>query len=278
MGQSSTGQPPADIEFSADQSSRVARRLAHGVYRLTHGEREIGEEVWGIFALLNGTYRLLTDIDLAWPVTNTQHVQLDLDARWKIQGLWVHVDLNHSRRVASYIPEDDGLSIEIVESRVRERDEEQRSNRARLRNPAGVITTVPARPTVNVAGAKPVLQRELPFQATSFLDYASTMFNFVILQRLQLLQGASATFNTVVVTLPSLEPLNIQQTYHYEGDEALGDDEAKPLARRYTITETGSPDTVTTFWTDARGIVVRQQLPLDGELHVCEMVNYRWLT
>jgi hypothetical protein len=271
MEQSSSGQNSGDFEYDTDQSTRVARRLAHGVYRLTHGGREIGEEVWGIFALLNGAYRLMTDIDLTWPIKNAQRAQLDLDARWNTHGVWAQVDINNIRRMASYIPEGNTLSVEIMETRLHEHEEEQRNYRARLRNSGGVLSLEPARLNSGATSGRTVLQQELPFDAATFLDFGSTMFNFVILQRLQLTLGSSATFNTVVLTLPSLEPLSIRQTYRYESDETLGNDPA----RRYTITETGSPGT-TTFWTDARGIVIKQELPLDGVAHICEMLNYRW--
>jgi hypothetical protein len=232
--------------------------------------------VWAIFALLNGTYRLMTDIDLTWPMTNAQRAQLDLDARWNTQGVWVEVDINNTRRMASYIPQGNTLSVEVMESRLHEHEEEQRNNRARLRNTGGVISPEPARLSASGVAGKTILQQELPFDGSTFLDFASAMFNFVILQRLQLTLGSSATFNTVVLTLPSLEPLNIRQTYRYERDEALAGDATQPLARRYTITEAGSAGTITTFWTDARGIVVKQELLLDGVTHACEMLNYRW--
>jgi hypothetical protein len=66
-----------DLDFSLDGSSRVTYRIAHGVYRITHNRRLVGEELWGIFGLLSGGYRLMTEIDLTWPVQNQQRAQLD---------------------------------------------------------------------------------------------------------------------------------------------------------------------------------------------------------
>jgi hypothetical protein len=35
-------------------------------------------------------------------------------------------------------------------------------------------------------------------------------------------------------------------------------------------------EAVTTFWTDERGLVIRQSVVVDGEPHGCEMAEYRW--
>src|SRR5512143_1056216 len=140
MDQPSPGHS-ADFDYTTDQSMRVARRMAHGVYRLSHGNTDIGEEVWGIFALLNGSYRLMTDIDLQWPVPNMQRVQMHVDTGWDLQELWAEVDLPPTRRMASYVPADDKLNIEITETRLHEHEDEQHNDKAkaRLRNNNGPV-------------------------------------------------------------------------------------------------------------------------------------------
>ncbi len=113
-----------DLDISLDQSSRITRRIAYGSYRLAHDNQPIGEEVWGIFGLLNGGYQLMTDIDQEWPVPNQQWARLDVDAKWNPQRLWVQVDVERYRRTATYLPSEDGVDIEIVEARL-QRDEEK---------------------------------------------------------------------------------------------------------------------------------------------------------
>jgi hypothetical protein len=275
MNPPSTSPSLDDFEYNTDQSTRVARRVAYGVYRLTHGGQDIGEEVWGIFALRNGNTRLMTEIDLQWPVANQQRAHLDVDDQWRIRGLWAQVDLNNNRRIATYIPSGDQLDVLVVESRLH--DEEERSGKSRLRGNTPSVNT--PLPRINVISGKPVLQSQLPFDASTHLDFASVLFNFVVLQRLRLARSTRATFDSVVLTLPSLEPLSVQQTYAYERDELLRNDanqSNQPPAHRYRITETSAPDAVTTFWTDAHDIVIRQELMLEGVAHVCEMVSYRW--
>jgi hypothetical protein len=261
-----------DFDYDTDQSTRVARRVAYGVYRLTHGGRDIGEEVWGIFALRNGNSRLMTEIDLQWPVANQQRAHLDVDDQWRIQGLWAQVDLNNSRRIATYIPSGDTLGVQVVESRLHE--EEERTGKSRLRGNTPAVNA--PLPRIGAISGRPVLERELPFDGSTHIDFASALFNFVVLQRLRLGRSTRATFDSVVLTLPSLEPLSIQQTYAYERDERLGNDTNQPSARRYRITEAGTPDAVTTFWTDAHDIVLKQDLMLEGVPHGCEIVSYRW--
>jgi hypothetical protein len=287
---SQPSQPADDFDYTTDQSMRVARRVAHGVYRLLHGGQEVGDEEWAIFGLRNGSYRLMTDINLLWPVAHEQRAQLDVDERWGILGLWAQVDMYTLRRMATYVPNGDTLDVRIVETRLHE--EEERTNRnnpiSRNRSKPGTPASpaMAARPRASNAMGKIVSGRELPFSPRTHIDFASALLNFVVLQRLQLSPASQSTFDSVVVSLPSLEPLSIQQTYRYERDEALGNDPRRDpksppsLARRYTITEgsasTNGVDTVTTFWTDAHGIALRQQLQVDGLPHACEMVSYQW--
>lgn len=286
-------QSASDFDFNTDQSTRVARRVAHGVYRLTHADADIGEELWSIFALRNGNYRLMTEIDLLWPVPHQQRTHLDVNANWAVQALWAQVDLNHTRRMATYTPNGAALDIEITETRVHAEEEHSSKHKMRKVMAPGI--------TAGHTGASPgkiVLRRRVAFTASTHLDFASVLFNFVALQRLQLPQQGRATFDAVVLMLPSLEPLQVSQTYHYERDEVLADLVAPPPvprivaaappqepraqlpARRYTITEiaaAGDPaGTVTTFWTDAHGIAIRQELSLDGAPHRCEVVSYQW--
>lgn len=104
-----------DLDFSLDGSDRVASRIAHGVYRITRNRRVIGEELWGIFGLLSGGYRLLTEIDLTWPVPNQQRAQLDLDASWRAQQLRVQLDLEGRRRSACYLYSDGEVEVVVYE-------------------------------------------------------------------------------------------------------------------------------------------------------------------
>jgi hypothetical protein len=266
------GQPPAEFDYSTDQSTRVSRRVAHGVYRLTHGGRDVGEEVWGIFALRNGGYRLMTEIDLQWPVPNQQRANLDVDTRWHPQALWAQMDINNTRRMASYVPSGTTLDVQIVEARLH--GDEDHSSKTKLRNQIAAMN--PGGDAIRPATpGKTVSSRQLPFTGNTHLDFASALFNFVVLQRYQWSANGRVSFDSVVPTLPSLEPLQVPQSYCYEGDEALSAESSTP-ARRYTISESGTPDAVTTFWTDEHSIVLKQQLTLDGALHACEMVNYRW--
>ena len=272
-------QPLGELDYSIDQSTRVLRRVTHGVYRLTHGGQDVGEEVWGVFALRNGAYRCMTEIDQQWPIPHQQRAHLDVDEHWNVQALWAQVDLNSTRRIATYVPSEQSLNIEIVETRLRE--EEEHNSRTALSRATGFSAyrhaphAPPAPPTPGSNGH--VIRRDvIPFSAGAHLDFASALFNFVALQRLQLERGGSATFDSVVLTLPSLEPLCVQQTYCYERDEVILRETNQLATRRYTIVETGSPDMATTFWTDAHGIAIRQELTLDGLPYRCEMVSYRW--
>lgn len=266
-------QSPGDFDYSTDQSTRVSRRVAYGVYRLTHDGRDVGEEVWGIFALRSGGYRLMTEIDLQWPVPNQQRANLDVDARWMAQALWAQVEMNNTRRHAAYVPSGTTLDVQITEARVHSEDDHGGKNKLRSRalGPNSGAERPPS------GHGKSVLRRELPFSVTTHLDFASALFNFVVLQRLGLLQPkSSATFDSVVLTLPTLEPLEIPQSYYCEGEEVLRSDPSELLTRRYTIAESGVPETMTTFWTDMQGIVIKQELTVGGAPHGCEMVSYRW--
>jgi hypothetical protein len=277
-----------DSDSDTDQSTRVERRVAHGLYVLTHGEQDVGEEVWAIFAMRSGIFRCLTEIDQRWPVPHQQRAQLDVDEHWRVQALWAQVDVNAVRRMATYVPTEHRLSIEIVEVPLHEEDEHaSRTAQNRLianrAAEAGFGLSLPRAPVTphqvgHPAGAnrRVVRRSEVPFQPDMHLDYASTLFNFVAVQRLRLERGSQATFDSVVLTQPSLEPLSVRQTYAYVSDETITRNTNPVPVRRYTIRETGLPDLLTTFWTDEHGITLRQELLLAGLPYRCDMLNYRW--
>jgi len=270
------GQSAGDFDYTTDQSARIARRMAHGVYRITHAGQEVGEEAWTLLALLNGGYRVMTEIDLQWPTRNEQRVQLDVDDRWNILGLWAQIDISGVRRVAAYIPSGNRLNVELTDLAIS--DEDQRSGKWRLRSDVNALNPIPPRLSASpiMAPRRKVVQHQLIFEPGTHIDFASAMFNYVVLKRLGLTPGTAAPFSSVVVTLPSLEPLNIRQTYRYDADEPPGPDITQAPLRRHIITETGSPDMLTTFWCDQRDIVQKQELMLNGALHGCEIVSYRW--
>lgn len=248
--------------LTSDDPLRVERRLADGVYRILRGEALVGEENWAILALKGGGYRLMTELHLDWPKTHQQRAELDTDANWNPVGLWAEIDFNGKRRSATYLIEPGGvLDVRITEQKL-PTNEDASAGRRGLNRPG------PA--------PKTVLARSYGFDADANFDFASALFNFVILQRLKLSQGRTGTFESVVVTLPSLEPIAVQQSYAYVRDEPLDRETGEGLARRYTIREMDGEEAVTTFWTDERGLVIRQSVVVDGEPHGCEMAEYRW--
>jgi len=257
-----------DLDFSLDGSERIACRIAHGVYRITHNRRPVGEEVWGLFGLLNGGYRVMTEIDLTWPVQNQQRAQLDLDMNWKAQQLRVQLDLEGKRRSASYLFTDGGIEITIYEEPLRYA-EVMRANREAAAQP-----TAPKRVYASTLACSPF----------TFLDYGSPLMNFAHLRRLSLSAGDHIQICAVVVTQPLLEPLVLRQTYTYVRDEQLST-AIMPFmtAHRYVIEEHPtaqgqSAGPVTTLWTDQHKIVVKQEVLMGKETHACEMVSYAWLS
>ena len=131
------------------------------------------------------------------------------------------------------------------------------------------------------AQAKPsrIYSESAPFDdAATFLDFGSTLFNFAHLRRLSLGQGQMAQVNTVVATQPSLRPLPVTQTYHYVRDEQITT-RLQPFlhSRRYRIEELGGKGApVTTLWTDAHGVALKQEVQLGKDAHGCELVSYEW--
>lgn len=252
--------PSAPDDIETEDALRIERRLADGVYRILHGEEPVGEENWTILALKGGGYRLMTELRLDWPRAHLQRAELDCDENWNPQALWVEIDINGKRRSATYWIEQVGvLDVRITEQKLPVAEENNTGRRGR-----------------SAPEPRTVYARAFGFDPEANFDFASALFNFVVLRRLQLSAGRSATFESVVVTLPSLEPVAIQQAYAYVRDEPLDRATGSGLARRYTIREIDGEDAVTTFWTDARGIVIRQNVVLDGIPHGCEMIQYRW--
>lgn len=257
--------------FDLDKSDRITRRIAHGVYRILHNRRVVGEELWGIFGLLSGGYRLMTEIDLRWPVPNQQRAQLDLDSSWSARKLWVQLDLEGRRRVAHYIPSDGELEITIYEEPLRYADPDRVPREQQLQ--LSVATK-----------ARRVYAARANYGPHIFLDYGSTLLNFAHLRRLRHLKpGSQAQIETVVVTQPLLEPLSLSQTYCYVRDEQITSlIEPFMIARRYTIEEhiAGKDKDhmpFTTLWADPYGVIVKQDVLLGKETHGCELVNYRWI-
>ncbi len=298
-----------------DQSNRIARRVAHGAYRILHAHRVVGDEAWGIFGMLSGGYRLLTEIEQDWPVPHQQRICLDVDARWQPRTLWVQVDAEGERHSAKFTVAGSVVSIDIQQAALQAEDQPARApavSRGQVQvglQPAGSSASggadQPARIVLNratiredeeltspfdssrirtaTASRRTTSRTRLPFGAATHLDFASAFSNFIVLQRADLPPGGSIRLDAIVPALPGLAPLRIEQIYACEGEEPLRGDPAKPLTRRYQITERQQGNapavitTPTTFWADGHGIVLAQQLAINGEPHGCEMVRYTWL-
>ena len=67
----------------------------------------------------------------------------------------------------------------------------------------------------------------------------------------------------------------LKQTYEYITDEPVG--ESMQLAQCYTITESDGGSARSTFWCNSRGIILKQDIELNGQQHGCELTSYRWL-
>lgn len=253
-------------DLDLDQSDRVARRLAHGAYRVTHNGADVGEELWGILALRGGGYRLMSEIELSWPVPNKQRARLDLDAAWRARRLWAQIDAEGKRRVAYYTPDQGVLEVTVDEEALRHADPRSRAGADSLYVPAA------AKPRRAYA------ESALFDEDTTFLDFGSTLFNFAHLRRLSLRPGEQVEVRTVVATQPALRPLPVSQTYAYVRDEQITTRWQPFLhARRYRIAEHGGKAApVTTLWTDAHGVALKQEVQLGKDAHGCELVAYEW--
>ena len=259
-----------------DQTDRISRRIAHGVYRLTHAHKPIGEELWGIFGLRGvdgkpGGYRLMSEIDSRWPLPNQQRARLDLDESWMARKLWVEVDAGSARRTAIYEPNRTARSvlISITESLLRYADggKQMRSDASAK---AQLVLKAPD-------AGKLVYEDQLPFDENSYLDFGSTLFNFAHLKRVDMSKDR-ATIKAIVVKLPSLEPLPLTQTYEYVTEEPVNSMlYTQQLAHCHKIVETDGGSAVTTFWSDAHGIILKQDVNWKNEWHGCELTSYKWV-
>ena len=256
-----------ELDIDLDTADRVSQRIAHGVYRITHAQKQVGEELWGIFGLRSGGFRLMSEIDLKWPMPNKQRVQLDLDENWLARKLWVEVDVEGRRRMATYAPDGVAGIIAVKVTEVPLRYVDTRSSRAL---DSQLILTAPDKGNV-------VYEDEVPFDRHTYLDFASTLFNFAHFKRIgnTLRETNKAKIKVVVVKLPSLEPLILRQTYEYVTDEPVGD--SMQLAQCYTISESDGGSARTTFWCNSRGVILKQNVELNGQQHGCELISYRWL-
>jgi hypothetical protein len=244
-------------EIDLDSSDRIGRRVAHGVYRITHNKREIGEELWGVFSLREGGYRLMSEIDLKWPVLNQQRSRLDLDANWRASMLWVQIDAQGLRRQATYVPDGEAIEVAVLEQPLRYTEATETLREG-----------VPA---------KTVLETRIPTTQRTLLDFGSTLFNFAHLKVLPMREGESLPMTALVPRQPSLEPLQIKQTYTFARVEQIANSiNGYDQARRYVIAEEGDHSPVTVIWTDLHGITLRQQIQIGDATHGCELVSYRW--
>lgn len=256
-----------DIDLDLDQGDRVSRRVAHGVYRILHNRKVVGEELWGIFGLRKGGYRLMAEIDQKWPVDNQQRVQLDVDAAWQTQTLWAQIDAQGKRRVAHYTPAANGIEVNVVEGALRYADAGRNADQPFQLAPA--------------AKPKTVLNTLMPVNGEVFLDFGSTLLNFAHLRRISLSLGKTVDIQTIVLMQPALEPMPLVQVYTYQRDEQItSQTEPYVNTRRYTIeerdglSEAGAP--VTTLWVDEHGVAIRQDVLLGRDTHGCELTSYTW--
>ncbi|MGQ9814554.1 MAG: hypothetical protein ACUVR3_05310 [Candidatus Roseilinea sp.] len=275
----------------------------------------MGDEVWGIFGMLNGGYRLLTEIEQEWPVPHQQRICLDVDSRWRPKILWAQVDAQGERYNAQFTVVADIVRVHIQHAALQVENRSARTptvSRGRVEvglQPAGLNATRVVgqsarimldraivreddelaspfdhrRTQASTASRRTTSRARLPFGAATHLDFASALSNFIVLKRADLPSSGSIRLDAIVPALPVLTPRRIEQIYAYEGEEPLQGDPAKPLARRYQITESQQDDapavnaTPITFWVDDHGIVLAQELVIDGEPHGCEIARYTWL-
>jgi hypothetical protein len=256
-----------DIDLDLEQGDRVSRRVAHGVYRILHNRKVVGEELWGIFGLRAGGYRLMAEIVLHWPAPNQQRVRLDVDATWQTQTLWAQIDLHGKRRVAHYTPSGSGIEVSVMEGALRYADAGRNADQPFQLAPA--------------AKPRPALNTTLPAKGDVFLDFGSTLLNFAHLKRIELLPGKSVDIQTIVLMQPALEPLSLVQVYTYQRDEQITSlIEPYVNTRRVTIEErdglSEAVAPVTTLWIDEHGIAVKQDVLLGRDTHGCELTSYTW--
>jgi len=263
-----------DLDLDLDNSDRVSQRIAHGVYRIIHNRKEVGEELWGIFGLHGGGFRIMTEIDLQWPIPNQQRARLDLDVTWHEQHLFVQLDAEGKRHRATYFLSEGGAEVNVFEEPLRYADVMQ-GNRGKAADQSFQHA--------GNAQAKRVFGDTLTYGDDTFFDFGSTLMNFVHLKRLNLKLNGQAAMRAIVAMQPSLEPLTIVQTYRYVRNEVIST-VVQPAVntRRYTIEEQSQANTnagdspTTTIWVDDHGIVLKQDVLLGKDTHACELVRYAW--
>ncbi len=269
-----------DLPDELDEADRIDRRIAHGVYRITHNKREVGNELWGIFGLKDGGYRIMSEIDLRWPVENQQRTRYDLDAGWNPRVLWVQIDVDGNRRFATYTPDDgDAIDIAVYEQPLRYTERDSRAGAKKT-----TVSMAPIGKAVQNQTFKPnvqprqVLALQQPRTAITMLDFGSTLFNFTHLRLLGLKMGSSIEIETLIPSQPLLVPMSVQQTYTFTRTEQIASAlDGYNDAQRYVITENGDDAPITTLWTDERGIALRQEIIMGNEIHGCELVSYKWI-
>ncbi len=265
-----------DLDLDLDNSDRVSERIAHGVYRIIHNRKEVGEELWGIFGLRGGGSRIMTEIDLKWPIPNQQRARLDLDTTWHEQQLFVQLDAQGKRHRATYFL-DAGkgeAEINVFEEALRYADAVQ-GNKGKAADQSFQYAAN--------AQAKRTFGDTLTYDDNTFFDFGSTLMNFVHLKRLNLKLNSHAAMRAIVAMQPSLEPLTIMQTYRYVRDEVISTVVQPAVnAHRYTIEEQSQANTnagdspTTTIWVDDHGIVLKQDVLLGKDTHGCELMRYAW--
>ncbi len=261
-----------DHDIDLDNSDRVTQRIAHGVYRIIHNRKEVGEELWGIFGLLGGGFRIMTEIDLKWPIPNQQRARLDLDATWHEQQLFVQLDAQGKRHRATYFLGEGGAEIDVFEEVLRYAD-------------VGLGSKAAEQSFQHSSNAQPkrIFGDTLPYDETTFFDFGSTLMNYVHLKRLSLKLNSRVAMRAIVAMQPSLEPLTLVQTYAYVRNEVIST-VVQPAVNthRYTIEEQNQANPhagdspTTTIWVDDRGIVLKQEVLLGKDTHGCELMRYAW--
>jgi hypothetical protein len=267
-----------DLTDDIDAADRVERRVAHGVYRIFHNKRDIGQELWGMFKLKAGGYRLMSEIELQWPVENKQWLRYDLSDEWEPLLLWTQIDVDGMRRFSTYAPgAAEAFDISIYEQSIQhaEQNDEVRKTTGAMKPVNGVKpTTDKMRPIVP---PRQIFNQALPRTSTTCLDYGSTLMNLAQFRMLQLSQGESAAMTALIPSQPSLMPITVDQTCTFTRVEDVSSVlDGFTSARRYVITEEGESAPHSTLWTDEHDVVLRQEIMFGTESHGCELVSYTW--
>lgn len=257
-------------DFDLDHSTRVKARVAHGVYRVARGKTAIGEELWQILNLRNGMTRVMTEITMRWPVPHQHRVRYDLGAGWQPDNVWAEVESQGARFNGQFTREDENtLSAKIRRTVLQIVDTSKKKAPGEEPQPLQTFRSTPG---------KIILNEPLPFGNATQIDFNSPLFAYVILRRLgwQMETGTAKTFDSVVITLPHLKPIRVQQTYACV-------DTSAPKARAYDypvwhcrITEPGNSGAKTDAWVNGHGIPVRMEVALEGVTHITELTSFHW--